>query len=148
MQHKDALVHKIYGVRYIPHGDLFEAKLGANPSLAWRGIWKARKVLMRGRRWRVGDGLSAKIWTEPWFPDFDNLDSFFRVNIDDLSYEKVTSLLDSHTHRWDESTISLMLERQQLSLNFNWALPLGQTTGFGGMIFIGISQLRVPIGFY
>lgn len=63
-------------------------------------------MLMRGRRWRIGDGLSAKIWIEPWVLDFNNLASFFRVNVDDLSEEKVTSLLDSHTLRWDVQKIN------------------------------------------
>lgn len=41
LQNKESLVHKIYGARYFPHGDFFEAKLGAKPSFMWRGIWEA-----------------------------------------------------------------------------------------------------------
>lgn len=55
------LVHKIYSALYFPHGDFVEAKLGVNLSFAQRGIWEATKVLVRRRRWRIGDGLLAKV---------------------------------------------------------------------------------------
>lgn len=64
LHNKDSFLYKIYSARYFPHGDFFEEKLGFNLSFAWRGIWGPRKVLMRGRRWRIGDGLSGKVWFE------------------------------------------------------------------------------------
>jgi hypothetical protein len=49
-----SLVAKIYKARYFPNSSLFDSKLGHNPSYVWRGIWKARQILMHGCRWRIG----------------------------------------------------------------------------------------------
>lgn len=58
----NSLLHKIYKARYFPNGEFFAANLGVNPSHAYRGIWDAKKKdLMRGKIWRIRDGLFAKI---------------------------------------------------------------------------------------
>jgi hypothetical protein len=49
-----SLVAKIYKARYFPNSSLFDSKIGHNPSYAWRGIWKARHILMHGCRWSIG----------------------------------------------------------------------------------------------
>jgi hypothetical protein len=46
MSQPDTLVSKIYKARYFPQTSLFEAKIGANPSYAWRSIWNCRDVIM------------------------------------------------------------------------------------------------------
>ncbi|PNX71244.1 ribonuclease H, partial [Trifolium pratense] len=60
------ILAKLYKARYFPNSSLFESKLGHNPSYAWRGIWKARQILMNGCRWRVGNGKNIKVMSEPW----------------------------------------------------------------------------------
>ncbi|GAU14523.1 hypothetical protein TSUD_250650 [Trifolium subterraneum] len=60
------LVAKLYKARYFPNSSLFESQIGHNPSYAWRGIWKARHVLMNGSRWSVGNGSNIKVMSEPW----------------------------------------------------------------------------------
>lgn len=45
-----------------------EAANSPTASYAWRGILKGREVLKEGMRWRVGDGTSIRIWTDPWLP--------------------------------------------------------------------------------
>ncbi|MCI24538.1 F-box protein, partial [Trifolium medium] len=46
-----------------------EAKLGYQPSYAWRSILSAKDVLDKGARWRVGNGASIKIWKDKWLPN-------------------------------------------------------------------------------
>jgi hypothetical protein len=60
------LVAKLYKARYFPNSSLFDSQLGHNPSYAWRGIWKARQILMNGCRWSIGDGTCIKVMKEPW----------------------------------------------------------------------------------
>lgn len=57
LQQKDSLVHKIYSARYFSDGNFLKASIGGNPSYAWRGIWEAKNLLIKGgkmgcRRWQ------------------------------------------------------------------------------------------------
>ncbi|KAK2444482.1 hypothetical protein QL285_015507 [Trifolium repens] len=61
-----SLVAKIYKARYFPNSSYFNSKLGHNPSYAWRGIWKARQILIHGCRWSIGSGSGIKVMGEPW----------------------------------------------------------------------------------
>jgi hypothetical protein len=61
------LVSRLYKARYFPNSSLFASKLGHNPSYAWRGIWKARQILMHGCRWSIQNGSSINVIGEPWF---------------------------------------------------------------------------------
>jgi hypothetical protein len=65
------LVARIYKARYFPNSSFFDSKIGHNPSYAWRGIWKARQVLMKGCRWSIGGGNSIKVMGDPWLRDKD-----------------------------------------------------------------------------
>lgn len=49
-QNEKFLLHRVYKSQYFPQTNFFDASLGPNPSYAWRGIWKAKKVLLNGRR--------------------------------------------------------------------------------------------------
>jgi hypothetical protein len=63
------LVAKLYKARYFLNSSFFESKIGHNPSNAWRGIWKARDILMNGCRWRIGNGANIKVMYDPWLRD-------------------------------------------------------------------------------
>ncbi|KAL0009325.1 hypothetical protein SO802_010827 [Lithocarpus litseifolius] len=45
-----------------------EARIGSNPSYAWRSIMAAQDIVRRGSRWQVGNGSSIKIWSDKWLP--------------------------------------------------------------------------------
>jgi hypothetical protein len=63
------LVAKLYKARYFPNSSLFDSCLGHNPSYAWRGIWKARHILMNGCRWTIGSGTSISVMNDLWLRD-------------------------------------------------------------------------------
>lgn len=106
LHNENSLLHKIYSAQYFSYDDFFEAKLGVNPSIAQRGIWEARKVLVRGRRWRIGDSLSAKVWFEPWVPVIKNFSCYSMVNVEEMLDDRVSSLLDSQANRWNVQKIN------------------------------------------
>jgi hypothetical protein len=106
-----SLVAKLYKARYFPNSSLFASKLGHNPSYAWRGIWKAREILMHGCRWSIGNGSSIHIMEEPWLRDKEDAwlpspqqQGVYNIKVYDLMHsnekswdkEKIESLFDSH----------------------------------------------------
>ncbi|CAJ2667228.1 unnamed protein product, partial [Trifolium pratense] len=66
VQNPDSLAAKLVKARYFPRSSLLEASLGYNPSFAWRSIWKARQILLRGCRWRIGSGDRIRVMYDPW----------------------------------------------------------------------------------
>jgi hypothetical protein len=67
------LVSKLFKARYFPNSSFFYSKIGHNPSYTWRGIWKARHILMNGCRWRIGNGDSIRVMHEPWLRDLEGV---------------------------------------------------------------------------
>jgi len=61
-----SLVSQIFKARYFPRTSFLDAKLGFNPSFAWRSIWMSRQVLLCGCRWRIGDGSQIRVMQDPW----------------------------------------------------------------------------------
>ena len=55
---QDFLFYKFFKVKFFPNGSIFDAK-EKNDSYAWKSILKGREVIMRGMRWRIGDGFSV-----------------------------------------------------------------------------------------
>jgi hypothetical protein len=45
-----------------------DARHSAHASYAWKSILSARHVITKGTRWRIGNGLSTKIWHAKWLP--------------------------------------------------------------------------------
>lgn len=82
-----------------------------NPSYAWRGIWEAKNLLIKGGRWSVGDGLSIHIMKDSWILGFQNLEteidsrSMLHNGQSALIDGKVASLIDSDTKWWDVSKV-------------------------------------------
>lgn len=65
----DSLMERIFQARYYPNGTFMEAGAGRRPSTMWSGIIKARSLLVKGMRVRIGNGYSTAIWDTPWIPD-------------------------------------------------------------------------------
>lgn len=42
------------------------AQKGSHASWWWSSLLEGRKLLSNGLRWRIGDGLCVKIWSDRW----------------------------------------------------------------------------------
>jgi hypothetical protein len=99
LHNPNSMLYRLYKAKYFPTGNLFQAKIGHNPSYAWRSIWNAMKIVREGSRWRVGDGISINIWEDRWLPT----PSTFKVitpQVDIGDTPQVSSLIDPITRRW------------------------------------------------
>ncbi|XP_031114462.1 uncharacterized protein LOC116018116 [Ipomoea triloba] len=63
-----SLLARTYKAKYYANNNFFEAHLGSNPSFIWRNILETQSVIKSRSRWRVGDGDSIKVWSDPWLP--------------------------------------------------------------------------------
>ncbi|KAL5781697.1 hypothetical protein ACOSP7_006726 [Xanthoceras sorbifolium] len=70
-----SLLSRVLKVRYFPSSSFFESKVGRMPSFTWRSILWGRDVLLKGLRWKIGNGESVRVYEDSYLPR----DSTFRV---------------------------------------------------------------------
>lgn len=56
-----SLLAKTLKHKYYPTSNIWEIRLGHNPSYAWQSLWSARPLLEKGCRWRIGNGRLVRI---------------------------------------------------------------------------------------
>ena len=66
MHEKTSLFYRVFKAKFFPHCFILEANTKIRGSYAWQSILKARKVILKGGVWRVGDGKSINIWKQRW----------------------------------------------------------------------------------
>ncbi|XP_031120323.1 uncharacterized protein LOC116023462 [Ipomoea triloba] len=91
LDNPESVVSRLYQSRYFNGKNFLEANLGTNPSYCWRSILARQAVLKRGCFCRIGDGLSTKIWHQPWLPDKN--DPFIQTPVSDVHEEAVIKAL-------------------------------------------------------
>ena len=84
-------------------------------SYAWRSILVGREVLKEGMRWRVGDGTSIRVWSNPWLPS-PFLPFFSRPRAHGLEDLLVASLIDSDSNRWHSKALQNLFMQRDVEL--------------------------------
>ncbi|CAJ2647461.1 unnamed protein product [Trifolium pratense] len=98
------LMAKIYKARYFPDSSLFESQIGHNPSYAWRGIWKARHILMNGCRWIIGSGTNIKVMSDPWLREKEG--AWIQLpQVQGAHDISVNELMLPYVKKWDKAKI-------------------------------------------
>ena len=100
LHNKDSLLHKVFKSKFFPNCSFMEAPHSPSGSYTWRSILKGREVLVRGARWRVGNGKSIKIWDDPWLPSLEHPRILSPV-IDGLQEATVDCLINLTPRSWD-----------------------------------------------
>ena len=62
----ESLVARVFKARYFSRSSFLGAKLGNNPSFAWRSIWNSYQIFLHGCRWTVGNGQQVSVMNDPW----------------------------------------------------------------------------------
>lgn len=105
LQKPHSLMAQILKDRYFKNLDIMEADLGSNPSFVWRSIVWSRDIIRRGLCWRVGNGKSISVISDPWIPGIAG----FRSNHSAISNHstKVDTLINTNG-MWNESLIRFL----------------------------------------
>ncbi|XP_028096164.1 uncharacterized protein LOC114296042 [Camellia sinensis] len=116
----------VYGLKFskintcIYRDSLLNYSSKRKASLTWRGILKTRDILVKGRKWCIGNGSNVSIWYDWWCGEC-SLASLFPIS-HLISSEKVDTLLDEEG-RWDVGVISVKLPREAWDLVLKVQLP-------------------------
>jgi hypothetical protein len=65
------LLAKIYKAKYYPQEDILKARIGSNPSYAWRSIWNSKDIVNKGSCWNIGNGQQIKVREDQWLPNLN-----------------------------------------------------------------------------
>jgi hypothetical protein len=100
----DSLCAKILKAKYFPSCDLLSCQLKKGSSFTWQSIWAGLQTFKRGHIWRVGDGTSINIWSDPWIPSSPSRKVATRRG--NIVYTRVSDLINQETGAWDEEILS------------------------------------------
>ncbi|XP_019172068.1 PREDICTED: uncharacterized protein LOC109167502 [Ipomoea nil] len=126
VQQPNSLLSRVYRAKYYPNSSFFDAQLGSNPSFIWRSILEAQHTLKMGCRWRIGDGNSVNIWTDPWLPNSEF--PFILTSMPDHPLvTSVASLINAVDHSWNATLIGSTFSQVDRDLILSIPLPNSPT---------------------
>jgi hypothetical protein len=96
----NSLCARVLRAKYYPHGDILKAGPKAGSSFTWQSILAGLPTLKRGMIWRVGNGSSINIGTDPWIPS--SHDRMIVTPRGGTVYTRVCELINPFTRNWDE----------------------------------------------
>lgn len=94
LQGTQSLFYRVYKAHHYPNYTFLEAQLGHNPSFIWQSLLTARKVIIAGSRWKIGDDKRIGVTTHKWLSH----DPIFNGEPDPKL--KVNDLIDEDTRQW------------------------------------------------
>ena len=92
----------------------------------WRAIEKAKKIVLKGACYMVGDGNSINIWKDPWVPW---LEDFKPKPMDDsiqLNPQMVSSLIDQNAHKWKLEALEQLFDQESVEAISRIIIPIRQ----------------------
>jgi len=113
IKYPNSLVARIFKAKYFPRHHFLEAKIGCNPSFVWRSILEAQGVIKSNYIWRVGDGASINIWTDPWLPNSQS--PYIQPSLtDNQNATKVQELFNQAKTAWDVSRLERLFTQHDI----------------------------------
>ncbi|KAK4387857.1 hypothetical protein Sango_2392300 [Sesamum angolense] len=85
----------------------------------------AQDLFRAGCRWRVGKGLSSRVWSDPWLPRPRSFKPITPAPAS-MEYMRVSDFMDPHSHEWDVTKIRQFL--RPIDSDLILGIPLSQTS--------------------
>lgn len=97
----------MFQAKYFHTSNIFDVEESSRCSFAWRSIMQTRVGVLRGARWRVGDGKDINIWKHRWLPS-EGGGGILSPQLNH-SLHVVSDLFQLGFKRWNEELINLNL---------------------------------------
>lgn len=122
----NSLLSRMLKARYFPRSDFIGAKIGFQPSYAWRSLLRGREILAAGTRWCVGNGTRIRVFGDRWLP---RPSSFLPLSnphgfTDDL---RVSDIIDWDSGGWDPLLVREILHPSDAELVLQMRLISAKT---------------------
>ncbi|OMO97058.1 reverse transcriptase [Corchorus capsularis] len=124
MQSEASLCYRILKAKYFTNNSLIDANLGRNPSFLWRSLLAGRKVIIEGSRWRIGNGMTVKVWEDKWInnsTDFKPHPLPGTLCNDQL---RVSDLIDHVEKRWLIDRLELLFQPDDIQRILCMPIPV------------------------
>lgn len=95
----ESLVARVYKAKHFPSTNVLAASIDQNPNFIWRSITTVIHLVSLGCIWRVGNGRSISVWSEPWLSNKYHPFTTFEIPIGLVSL-KVCDMLIPQFLRW------------------------------------------------
>ena len=99
LSNPNSLMARVYKAKYFPYDDILNAKLGSNPSYAWRSMFNSLEVIRKGTRWRVGNGKRIHLLEDKWLPTPTTHKVISTLRVFD-DFPMVLSFIDENSKWW------------------------------------------------
>jgi hypothetical protein len=109
----DSLVSRIMRAKYYAQSSILEAKIGTNPSYAWRSILGASDILKEGLFCKIGNGKNTRIWGDRWVP----IPTTFAIHSVPRGVDgeaKVAELIDRDRRAWDKEKLERLFYEEEV----------------------------------
>jgi hypothetical protein len=99
----ETLCAQVLRAKYFPYGSILDVMAKGGISYTWRSVLKGAQLVKKGLIWRVGNGNSIDIWTDPWIPRGDTRRVITPKGT--TLIQKVSELINPATEDWDEQLV-------------------------------------------
>jgi hypothetical protein len=125
LQNPSSLCAQVLAAKYFPGNSMLHATPEPGISYAWRSISKGIQLLKEGIIWRVGDGDTINIWTDPWIPRGSTRKLISQKGRHQVS--KVSELINPTTNTWDTDLVQQTFAPEDAELILR--IPIYEHTG-------------------
>lgn len=120
IQYPDSLVAKVLQARYFKNSNFLRVRMGSQPSYIWRSILWGKQVILKGLRWRIGDGRRVQIYHHCWLPRHTTFKPFSQPK---LPPESTVSELIDDNNKWKKDLIQQCFLKEDADQIMNILLP-------------------------
>jgi ribonuclease HI len=92
----------------------------------WRAIEKAKKIVLKGACYMVGDGNSINIWKDPWVPWLEDFKPKPKDDSIQLNPQMVSSLIDQNAHKWKLEALEQLFDQESVEAISRIIIPIRQ----------------------